>query len=309
MTTVTCSVCGGCSLTPVLAVSSQVPPYRDYDILCCGDCNHNQLDPPPTETELGKFYCAEYPQYQSGGCRHATFRSSVRRWLLQRAYGSQSKSMWGAPCAWRLLPNYPEFVEGGSVLDIGCGVGDVLSELQQLGWKCTGIDRNHAIGPPLIAEGIQFVGGDVCETLRSFPDQRFDAVVAIHSLEHFIDPPLVVQEIARVLVGGGQLIIVVPSIEGVAARTLGREWPQIRCPGHLQFFTRESLKTLVTRAGCVVDKWAWSQIDSDTAAWVNASGRTFRVLGRLPMLVPLVTQIVNLCGCGDTLVVRARKPK
>lgn len=58
----------------------------------------------------------------------------------------------------------------------------------------------------------------VHETLLPLPDSSVDRVIAVHALESTFHAPETLQEIWRVLAGGGRLLLVVPNRRGVWAR-------------------------------------------------------------------------------------------
>ena len=105
---------------------------------------------------------------------------------------------------------------GRSVLEVGCGAGRLLGWLRREGAAPVGLDpssaelaraRVEAPGVPLVAgkgEALPFASG------------RFDLILFFNSLHHV---PLTAQwdalaEIARVLVSGGELLVVEPLAEG-----------------------------------------------------------------------------------------------
>lgn len=104
----------------------------------------------------------------------------------------------------------------GRILDVGCYGTKLVIELASLGYEVYGID---GIEYPLQHPNFTFVQGDISRT--SFPDDFFDAVTAVSTIEHiglgrYGDPicsdgdKKAVNEIKRILKPGGKLIITVP---------------------------------------------------------------------------------------------------
>jgi len=90
----------------------------------------------------------------------------------------------------------------GNALDLGGGRGELRRPLEQLGWRYYNLDvKYHADGNP-----------DVIGDAHRLPFQNgaFSLVVSKDSLEHFVQPWVVIQEVYRVLKDGGYLVIWVP---------------------------------------------------------------------------------------------------
>jgi SAM-dependent methyltransferase len=104
--------------------------------------------------------------------------------------------------------------EGMTVLDVGCGVGAMTSQLAaQVGkhGRVLGIDGSHELlavaqanhGVPGV---IDFQWGDICAL--PLPDRSVDFVYARLLFQHLADPLLALAEVRRVLRPGGRVCIV-----------------------------------------------------------------------------------------------------
>jgi SAM-dependent methyltransferase len=67
----------------------------------------------------------------------------------------------------------------GRILDVGCHGSKLVIELASLGYETYSID---GIEYPLQHPNFTFVQGDICKT--PFPDDFFDAVTAVSTIEH-----------------------------------------------------------------------------------------------------------------------------
>jgi len=90
------------------------------------------------------------------------------------------------------LPSRP-----ATVLEVGCGDGELTVRLDAAGYDVTGID-------PMAPHGDLFRRLKL-EDLE--PDARFDAVVASRVLHHLTDLDTGLRHIARILLGGGPLVV------------------------------------------------------------------------------------------------------
>lgn len=92
-----------------------------------------------------------------------------------------------------------------SVLDLGCGSGDLLSYLTgQKQVRGRGIELSEAGVLACVAKGVSVRQGNLQEGLADYPDGSFDYVVLSQTLP-FLDNPAVV--LAQMLRVGGQAIV------------------------------------------------------------------------------------------------------
>jgi SAM-dependent methyltransferase len=98
-------------------------------------------------------------------------------------------------------------IEGGSVCDVGCGTGALLSRIQSAHpnlARLVGVD--FVIDDASSLPGIEYVAAKV-ERLP-FADGEFDTVICTHVIEHILDYRQAIAELRRI--AKRQLIIVVP---------------------------------------------------------------------------------------------------
>ena len=92
---------------------------------------------------------------------------------------------------------------GASVLEIGCGLGHVGSELQRLGHRVVGIDADAEVVDRANARGFAAIRAAWPE----FEDGRFDAVAFTRSLHHISALEPAIEKVRDVLVPEGLLLI------------------------------------------------------------------------------------------------------
>jgi SAM-dependent methyltransferase len=104
---------------------------------------------------------------------------------------------------------------GGSVLDFGCGTGDLAASLAAAGLRVTGCDISpemlHWAASADSAREINWVQLDPAWGRLPFEPGTFDAVVASSVLEYVDDPVAVLRECRRMLRPGGLLLCTVPN--------------------------------------------------------------------------------------------------
>ena len=100
--------------------------------------------------------------------------------------------------------------EGSKVLDVGCGNGKTVGALLEMGMDVTGLD----FSPSAIDQCVKAFGVKAKFTISNcekmpFSNDTFDAVTAVHVLEHLdvIQLADTVSEMRRVLKPGGMIFV------------------------------------------------------------------------------------------------------
>jgi SAM-dependent methyltransferase len=104
---------------------------------------------------------------------------------------------------------------GGSVLDLGCGTGELATTIAASGMRATGCDISpemlHRAAAADPAGTVHWVRLDPGWRRLPFEPRTFDGVVAASVLEYVEDPEAVLRECCRVLRPGGTLLCTVPN--------------------------------------------------------------------------------------------------
>jgi SAM-dependent methyltransferase len=129
---------------------------------------------------------------------------------------------------------YPRLVRHlrGRVLDVGCGIGDML----RFRPGTVGVDVNPETVAVCRAGGLdaRVMQPDVLP----FANATFDGLILDNVLEHLAAPMPLLLEIRRVLVPGGRLLAGVPGKRGFQAD-----------PDHKAFYDAQALASIMASAG------------------------------------------------------------
>lgn len=87
---------------------------------------------------------------------------------------------------------------GASVLDVGCGDGDLLIMLSQKGVRGRGVELSEEGVRTCVRRGLSVLQGDVNEGLADYPDGSFDYVILSQTLPYLDAPRYVLDEMLRV---------------------------------------------------------------------------------------------------------------
>jgi SAM-dependent methyltransferase len=102
---------------------------------------------------------------------------------------------------------------GRDVLELGCGLGDLLADLCERGYRCTAVERSPEMVAAARATLQRRRVGHPSQVLLGeaqhlpFASDSFDSVVSTFPSEYIFDPDTIA-EVARVLRPGGRLIVV-----------------------------------------------------------------------------------------------------
>jgi SAM-dependent methyltransferase len=136
----------------------------------------------------------------------------------------------------------------GSLLDVGCGTGEVLAVAQRRGWKVAGADP--------VEQSAVFAreqrGLDVRPTTleeSGFPEGSFDVVSAFHVVEHMIDALSLLKTMSRWARPGGYVVVEVPNWSSMHRVSHGQGWNGLRPLEHLGHYSPSTMRATMRRAG------------------------------------------------------------
>lgn len=244
---------------------------EEWSFSRCGDasCGLLWLDPMPIEEDIGHAYRDDYYTHRDEPTVLTWYRRAFR-WLKQgylaRRYGyrlqatSRPQQLLGL-AVW-LMPRRRLAVDagvmdlafrpGGRLLEVGCGGGAILGNLQALGWQTEGVDFDPTAVAHARSKGLTVHLGPLAD--HALPAGRFDAIVMSHVIEHVHDPGGLLRECRRLLKPDGTLVVLTPNAEGLCHRVFGASCFTLEPPRHLHMFNPRNLRKLVTEAAFTVSR-------------------------------------------------------
>ena len=138
----------------------------------------------------------------------------------------------------------------GTMLEIGCGVGDFIHEMEKRGWNCTGIELSEEA--KAIAKNKVKAQLLSPNEITELPDESFNLVVMWHVLEHIDNLREELNQLQRLVKKGGRLVIAVPNFRSADGQYYKEFWAGYDVPRHLNHFCRESLHNVFKNSGFVL---------------------------------------------------------
>lgn len=296
---VACPRCGSWKSSNVYSAQDYI--YGLPGVFYAARCNQCDLwfqNPRPVEADIPLLYPANYTPHAettSGFFKPVQrvnwLRSAWRGWnsgYLIRRLGYRNRAeedFWnelGAAAGgaisraarWRTgCDLIPRFVPGGRLLEIGCGNGESLKRLRDLGWRdLHGVDLSESAARIARRSGFPVTTATIESALETYPDGWFDAIVASMVLEHLVNPFEVVQRIARKLKPGGEFLFSTVIRDSIDGRVFGRYGVCYDFPRHMVFFRQRDLNEMLRAEFDQIHSWRQNTpIDFQRPAYLRGS--------------------------------------
>jgi 2-polyprenyl-3-methyl-5-hydroxy-6-metoxy-1,4-benzoquinol methylase len=233
---VCCNLCGADDT----AVRYRIPVRDDqqgnygqdiWNIVQCQRCGLIYTNPRPDAAALAVYY---------------TFTNEwdykfIQDWFIENA--DLQRPTWQ-----RYLRVMRRYVPAGKLLDVGCGAGTFLLQAQEEGFEVYG----QEVSPFFAQYGrtehhLPIYEGEL-QTLN-LAANSLDIATAFDVIEHHPNPRQLLQQMHHLLKPGGLVVISTHDIGNFYARLYGDRWRYLNPVGHLVYFTRQTLQTMLHETG------------------------------------------------------------
>jgi SAM-dependent methyltransferase len=266
---------------------------ESWSVLTCGNCGLSYTFPRVSRGDLERFYTDDYfADCISNGARLAPDKKRILEYLEVQ---------------------FDRFSLPRTVLDVGCGRGELLNALQKEGWQGCGVEMSSILS--------QFAREKLGVTVfqQTFEqtafENQFSLAVAHHVIEHAVDPVVFVKQLHATLNPKGIAIIGCPNWDCLQRRIFGSKWWALMLPQHLQHFSRQRLDRLLREENFEIittlfdTRVGYEWIGASLYATMNSRSVLIRSIRRLLwwVLGPLLSVIETKLGHGADMIVVARK--
>lgn len=233
-----CPLCQSSHIDLNMTTTDYTVSLSSFELWRCRHCGFLFTQNIPDEQSIGEYYKAEaYVSHTDSSkgfinavyhkVRNITLRQ--KRKLIQQVSGKQT----------------------GRLLDVGCGTGAFLNEMQSNGWQVKGLEPDAtAVGVCKSKYGIQ--PGELKE-LFSLDAGSFEVVTLWHVLEHVHQLHAYMEQLSKLIGKNGKLIIAVPNHTAADAAYYKENWAAYDVPRHLYHFAPATMRKLAHLYGMKVD--------------------------------------------------------
>lgn len=238
-----CPWCGSEKAQISLWLRDEFLTKEDFHICECLNCGLLYTMPRPNKDKIGDYYKSEeyYSHQENKKGFIPKVYERVKKTNLKHKYQLASKGL-----------------NVGTLLDIGCGVGDFLHTAETHGWDCLGVE------PSEVAKAIaqkrmkgKIISGEELETLS---DGSFDLITMWHVLEHVDDLKWQIAQLQRLVKPSGRVVIALPNYKSYDGQYYKELWAAYDVPRHLNHFNRNTLTKMFKTSGLELikmDKLKW----------------------------------------------------
>ena len=230
---INCQLCETDNARLLITITADDNRFR---LVECNTCGLAYINPQPTELDLADLYSSIYEE------REGDFWSkyiAASRDLYEQVYAV-------------IQTRRPSATE---LLDYGCGLGGLLQFMSDRGLDTFGVDySSRAVRYVKDQFGLK---AEQAPTPADLPKEAFDVVTLLDVLEHSPDPYLMLSGLYQTLREDGVIIVRVPNFNfgrlQILASKFGtasvRHSIQLTPPGHLYYFTPETLSVTLDKVG------------------------------------------------------------
>lgn len=219
-----CFVCGNLASAMIFS--------KESTMFCCCSCGAQWQDPSSlvsSETLYSEDYYKNIWGYSPekdalvGSSKYATSKKMIR--LLH------------------------QYCKGGTVLDVGCGLGYLLSFLQQdsFAYDAYGVELSSFgkdISEKRVGKGRIFSSLDEVKKKKI----QFDSILFFDSMEHIPDQNQLFQDIVQLLKPHGIVLVIMPDSSSWINWVMGKHWIEYK-KDHVLFYSKKALRFQLEQKG------------------------------------------------------------
>jgi 2-polyprenyl-3-methyl-5-hydroxy-6-metoxy-1,4-benzoquinol methylase len=187
-------------------------------------------------------------------------------------------------------------IQGGVLIDVGCGAGGLRPYVKERCARYIGID---CVRYEELPSGIEFHRSDLDGGRLSLPDELGDVVIAVETVEHLENPRAFFRDLTRLAKPGGWIMVTTPnqlSFLSLATLVLKKQFnafQQANYPAHITALLEIDLSRMAAECG-------WQ----DVSITYSRQGRIILTRWHYPRFISRILPR----ACSDNVLLIGRKP-
>ncbi len=229
---------------PIYAKEMMFGTMEEFLYFECKECGCLQIKKIPTN--IDSYYPRGYYSYNPFRRKGIIISELIK---LRNKYAIFGKGFGGKVLQhfhtnYKLLSLSPlSLSRNARILDVGCGVGEVLLSLREMGFtNLLGVD-------PFLADDLIYENG--LRIMKRSLDEikgEWDLIMFHHSFEHLPNPLATLEFVRSVLSDNGWCVIRIPTVSSFAWGKYRENWVELDAPRHLFLHSVKSMKMLAMQA-------------------------------------------------------------
>lgn len=225
-------------------------------------------------------------------------QETIKSWF-DRTYSTRGYGYLRPQAAYEIFASILSVKKGQQHLDVACGLGLLLKTFSNHGAKVSGIDLSD-VGvrkSKILCPEAHIEQGNA-EKLP-FPDESFDSVTCIGSLERMLDRNQVLKEQLRVLKKDGQACLMVRNSENFTWKYIWRPLGLVNKKGHQDALNYDEWVDLFESVGFKIlkvypDHWPYYRLQKTFMPWRKWSSMYPGKIRKFPFSIHLAYEYIFL---------------
>jgi len=199
---------------------------ESFAISRCRNCSFLFTNPRPSEDRLGAYYESE--DYISHNKKSNNLVNRIYK--IARKFTVRSKVS--------MIKKFT--INQSTLLDIGCGTGEFITQAQNKGWTISGVEP----GTLARTSAEELANIKIHKDIHEIEKAKFDAITMFHVLEHVSDLNGTLKKVRKLLHKEGSLFIALPNTSSWDSQIYKEEWAAFDVPRHLYHFNQDTAAML-----------------------------------------------------------------
>lgn len=290
-----CYICNGTQREPVTQI-------HGFQYVVCSDCGHVYTDKRYTDEAIRRFYetnsyWAEVTYANKETCHYRKENVALPKVEFLEQYLDNKQGKW---------------------LDIGSGIGDLVSVVTDRGYEAAGLELSEtSVNFCREVFGVELLRQTIDEFMQANSGDMgsFSVVSMIGLLEHVVSPIDVLKQVNQLLKSGGLVMIQVPNAKSMATMVqecypdnVFRHMSPIE---HIMVFTESSLNRALENAGYTPLSYWYHGLDvyelMTNLVMSNERVRDSRLYNLILSSINELQQVIDDAERSDRIICIARK--